>query len=142
MDKFDNASLRQVIDAFSGNLMITNPRETDNPCVYVSQAFCEMSGYNHEDLLGKNPRVLQGKNTSEEQRSYIRSLVKIEAAGTATITNYKKNGDEYLVEIHLCPVYDHTGQLTFWAASHRDITNDWQRQQQTLQELLAIKNHS
>src|ERR1700753_2611096 len=44
-------------------MIITNPRLDDNPVVFANDSFCRLSGYDREEILGRNCRFLQGPET-------------------------------------------------------------------------------
>lgn len=41
-------------------MLITDPRQHDNPIIFANRAFCELTGYDAEELVGRNCRLLQG----------------------------------------------------------------------------------
>ena len=43
-------------------MIITNPRLPDNPVVFANGAFCRLSGYTREEILGRNCRFLDRKS--------------------------------------------------------------------------------
>lgn len=43
--------------------VISNPRLPDNPIIAVNSAFCSLTGYGPEDVLGRNCRFLAGPAT-------------------------------------------------------------------------------
>ncbi|MDZ4376314.1 MAG: PAS domain-containing protein, partial [Phenylobacterium sp.] len=47
-------------------MVITNPRRPDNPVVFANEAFCRLTGYAREEILGRNCRFLQGPETDPE----------------------------------------------------------------------------
>ena len=44
-------------------IAISDPRQADNPIVFVNDAFCAMSGYDRGEIVGRNCRFLQGADT-------------------------------------------------------------------------------
>jgi PAS domain S-box-containing protein len=54
-------------------MVITNPREPDNPIVYANEAFLDLTGYDAMEVLGRNCRFLQGELTDEQDVEFIRS---------------------------------------------------------------------
>jgi PAS domain-containing protein len=46
---------------------LSNPTAPDNPIVYASPDFVQMTGYDLHSVLGHNCRFLQGKDTDREQ---------------------------------------------------------------------------
>ena len=41
-------------------MVVTNPREEDNPIVLANKAFLDLTGYTAEEIIGRNCRFLQG----------------------------------------------------------------------------------
>jgi PAS domain S-box-containing protein len=142
MQQFDNNDLKHVIDAFSGNLLITDPKQENNPIVYASQGYLDLCGYTLEEVLGQNPRFLHGKDTSESNKVAFRALIKNKRPGKVTILNYRKDGSKFWNEVNICPIFTDAGEVDFWIASHRDATEDTVKKQTYLDQLAALKNNS
>ena len=65
------------------------------PLTYVNKAFEQMTGYRKGEAEGTNCRFLQGQHTEQEQVTVIiRALQRAEPC-QLTLTNYKKNGQEF-----------------------------------------------
>ncbi len=60
--------LRQALDLTGTGFILTDPRLDDDPIVYVNHAFLEMTGYEAEEVLGRNCRFLQGPETDPARR--------------------------------------------------------------------------
>ena len=45
-------------------MLVTDPRQEDNPIIFANRAFLSMSGYRNDEILGHNCRFLQGPGTS------------------------------------------------------------------------------
>lgn len=41
-------------------MILTDPREDDNPIVFANQAFLDLTGYEESEVIGRNCRFLQG----------------------------------------------------------------------------------
>lgn len=50
----------RLIDASPIAAMITDPAKDDNPIVAVNAAFCQLTGYSKDEVLGRNCRFLSG----------------------------------------------------------------------------------
>ncbi|MGI4801242.1 MAG: PAS domain S-box protein [Janthinobacterium lividum] len=108
-------------------MIITNPRLPDNPTVFVNDAFCRMSGYAREEILGTNCRFLQGKETNPETVAMIRQAVWAAESIKIDIRNHRKDGSAFWNRLLLAPVRDATGQLAYFFASQVDVTLERER---------------
>nr|AML78032.1 putative LOV domain-containing protein [Lindsaea linearis] len=87
------------------NFVLTDPRLQDNPIVYASDGFLEMTGYTAEEVLGKNCRFLQGPGTNRHTIMQIRDAIREERACQVAILNYTKQGKPFWNLFHMAPVY-------------------------------------
>lgn len=94
---------------------------------WASEGFLAMTGFPREFATGRSPRFLQGKNTSGETLHRIRQQLLLHKPFTETITNYRKNGEEYLCQVTIFPVKNNKGQLTHFLALEKEI-HDSRRQ--------------
>jgi diguanylate cyclase (GGDEF)-like protein/PAS domain S-box-containing protein len=90
--------------------------------VYVNPAFERLSGYSSKDVIGKNPRMLQGPKTDPEARERMRAALQAERAVLEHIVNYDPKGNPYWVEINIEPMLNEAGELTNFVATQRDIS--------------------
>lgn len=90
--------------------------------LFVNPAFCAMTGYHAQELIGQSPRLLQGPATSRAVLDQLRSTLQRGTPFTGTSTNYRKNGDAYQVEWLITPITDDDGQLRYFASTQRDVT--------------------
>ncbi|MEO0573062.1 MAG: PAS domain-containing protein [Bacteroidota bacterium] len=88
--------------------------------VWVNNGFNEMTGYSKGFAKGKKPSFLQGKNTSEETKKEIRTLLKEQKRFTRALINYRKNGEEYLCHIDVIPLFDNKREVTHFLAMERE----------------------
>ncbi len=108
-------------------MIITNPRLPDNPVVFANGAFCRLSGYTREEILGRNCRFLQGPETDPATVRRIRDAVESVQPIEIDIRNHRKNGDPFWNRLLLAPVYDTEGILAYFFASQVDVTLERER---------------
>ncbi len=89
---------------------------------YVNPAFEKLMGYSAEEVLGKNPKFLQGPGTEDKTRYQIRQAMRENKSIRTQILNYAKNGDELWLDINFVPLFDESGELTYYAAIERYLT--------------------
>lgn len=108
-------------------MIITDPRLPDNPIVFANAAFCRLTGYARDEVLGRNCRFLQGSETDLAIIQQIREAVASRQSIEIDIRNYKKDGTPFWNRLLLAPVNDAAGQLAYFFASQLDVTLERER---------------
>jgi PAS domain S-box-containing protein len=94
--------------------------DKDRKIQWVNEDFTQITGYTLQDVLGKKPSILHGKNTEpyivEEIRSSLNQLIPIKT----DITNYRKDGEEYTCKLVIYPIFDEEGSHTNFIAFEID----------------------
>ena len=106
-------------------ILITEAEPVDLPgprILYVNPAFERMTGYTAEEVVGQSPRILQGPHTDRAALERIRKALKRWKPVREEVTNYRKDGTEFTVELSIVPIADEKGWYTHWMAIQRDIT--------------------
>lgn len=117
--------LESVVVNTSEGVLITAAQPLDPPgppIVYVNDAFSRMTGYGADELIGKNPRVLQGAQTSRQELDRLRMALESQEQVDVELINYRKDGSKFWVEISVAPVFDDEGNCTHFVAVQRDVT--------------------
>lgn len=120
--------LKAAVESANDAVIITDT-QIDSPgpaIVYVNPAFTRMTGYRYDEIIGKTPRILQGKRTSRELLNRLRYDLTTKREFLGEGYNYRKDGSEYTVEWRITPVYalDDADRKTvkYWVAIQRDVT--------------------
>ena len=103
-------------------MVISNPRLPDNPIVFVNDAFCRLTGYPRDEILGRNCRFLQGAETDPDTVGRIRAAVASRESVRIDILNYRKTGQTFWNRLLMAPVRDADGELAYFFASQVDVT--------------------
>ena len=103
-------------------MLVTDPRQPDNPIVFANRAFISMSGYSAEDVMGRNCRFLQGPETNRDTITEIRQAIEERREVTTEILNYRKDGSTFWNALFVSPVYDEHGNLVYFFASQLDVS--------------------
>lgn len=89
--------------------------------LYVNSAFERLCGYRADELIGRNPRVLQGPATSLAGRKRLAQGLRTALSCRVTLTNYRKSGEAYRCEIRLFPIALPGGGLLGAVAIEREL---------------------
>eukprot|EP00526_Cylindrotheca_closterium_P002685 CAMPEP_0113615892 /NCGR_PEP_ID=MMETSP0017_2-20120614/7945_1 /TAXON_ID=2856 /ORGANISM="Cylindrotheca closterium" /LENGTH=1002 /DNA_ID=CAMNT_0000525163 /DNA_START=225 /DNA_END=3233 /DNA_ORIENTATION=+ /assembly_acc=CAM_ASM_000147 len=90
---------------------MTDPKQPDNPIVYASENFYQLTGYTKAQTLGRNCRFLQGKDTDPKSVALIRENIKNGKDTSVNILNYKANGTPFWNEFFIVALRNHTGKI-------------------------------
>ena len=132
----DDAELRlrdRAIRAVSQGICITDPRQPDNPIVFVSQGFEQITGYASADVIGRNCRFLQGAETDHAVTAQIRDAIRGQRGCTVVTLNYRKDGTPFWNELTISPVVDEQSVLTHFVGVQSDVTERRRLEQQLRQ---------
>jgi len=90
--------------------------------IYVNPAFERLMGYASDEVVGKNPSILQGEDTDMNTRSKIREAMRDGKRIRTQILNYTKEGQPLWLDINIVPIFNDEGRLAYFAAIERDLT--------------------
>lgn len=103
-------------------MIVTDPRQPDNPIVMANTAFLKGMGYTVDEVIGRNCRFLQGKDTDPLAIDKIRQAIADEQTLTIELLNYRKDGSTFWNELYLSPVHNDDGKLIYFFASQLDVS--------------------
>ena len=112
----------RAMEASADGIMIADARAPDLPVVYANPATEKITGYRVEELLGRNARFLQGKETNQPELERIRVALRDRRPAEAVLRNFRKDGKLFLNECHIAPVTNDTGEVTHFVGIQKDVT--------------------
>jgi len=104
------------------SMIITNPRQDDNPIVFANDAFCRLTGYSREESVGRNCRFLQGPESDPKAVARIRAAIAATEPIEIDIQNHRKDGSLFWNRLLIAPVGDEDGAISYFFASQFDVT--------------------
>nr|AML78035.1 putative LOV domain-containing protein [Cathaya argyrophylla] len=150
IDSFDSLErkkeLRQGIDLattlerIEKNFVITDPRLPDNPIIFASDSFLELTEYSREEILGKNCRFLQGPETDRDTVQQIRDAIRDQREITVQLINYTKSGKKFWNLFHLQPMHDQKGELQYFIGVQLDGSEHVEPLQNRLSEKTELES--
>jgi len=112
----------KAIDEAQTSIVISDVQQKDSPITYVNKAFETLTGYPAEEVLGRNCRFLQGKDTEPEAVAEIREAISSKQPATITLLNYKKDDTSFYNQLTLNPVFNEKGIVTHILGLQSDVT--------------------
>jgi PAS domain S-box-containing protein len=99
-----------VITDVNGNLEYVNPKYTD------------LTGYSFKEVLGKNPRILQSGETTDEMYQQMWKTIISGKEWHGEFLNKKKSGELFWENAIISPVVSKGGEITHFVGVKEDIT--------------------
>ena len=118
--------LSQILDSCVNGITLSDPDQEDNPLVYANEAFELITGYDREEIMGRNCRFLQGDDREQEGIEQIRKAMRENAPLTVTLRNYRKNGELFYNRFSIRPLFDRQGRVIYYLGIQYDVTNQVQ----------------
>lgn len=112
--------LATTLERIEKNFVITDPRLPDNPIIFASDSFLELTEYSREEILGRNCRFLQGPETDPETVKKIRKAIDNQTDVTVQLINYTKSGKKFWNLFHLQPMRDQKGEVQYFIGVQLD----------------------
>uniref|UniRef100_A0A126X317 non-specific serine/threonine protein kinase n=1 Tax=Illicium floridanum TaxID=13098 RepID=A0A126X317_ILLFL len=112
--------LATTLERIEKNFVITDPRLPDNPIIFASDSFLELTEYSREEILGKNCRFLQGPETDPATVRKIRAAIDNQTDVTVQLINYTKSGKKFWNLFHLQAMRDQKGEVQYFIGVQLD----------------------
>ena len=117
-----NSQMKKYIKIVDENVL-TSSTDLDGNITYASEAFCEISGYSKDELIGTNHRIIRHSDMKESTYKELWETITSGKTWKGEIKNKKKNGDYYWVKASISPVFDNKGEIISYTAVREDITD-------------------
>jgi PAS domain S-box-containing protein len=117
--------LQSAFDCSKDGIVITDITKESQPIVYVNEAYEKMSGYSHEDLVGKACAGLFNDFEEVQQSRAFQTLNKAKKTGDSCdvlLKTQRKNGTEFFVHIVASAVIEQN-VVTNYIGIIRDVTD-------------------
>jgi diguanylate cyclase (GGDEF)-like protein/PAS domain S-box-containing protein len=109
----------KVLESSHDSIIIT---DTSGAIILVNPAFTEITGYIEDDVIGKNPRLLNsGKQSREFYAEMWNSLLQ-NGYWNGEVWNRRKDGGMYAGRLSINALRDESGRVTHYVGVTSDIT--------------------
>lgn len=124
--------LLKAIETTSEMVVVTDaPDKIGNEqIIFVNKAFEHVTQYTREEVMGKSLSFLQGPKTDPQVIEELIQKLSDNKRFEGETFNYKKDGTPYRVRWSIDPIYNEEGEITHYVSVQRDLTEDWEREQQ------------
>lgn len=122
--------LSQILDTVVNGVTLSDPDQPDNPIVYANAAFELITGYDRDEIIGRNCRFLQGEDRDQPEIVTIREALREQRSVTVTLRNYKKDGSLFYNRFTIRPLSDPEGRLIYYLGIQYDVTDQVMAEQE------------
>lgn len=133
-----NAVLATAIASVTSGIVICDAQLPDQPISFVNGAFCRITGYSQEEVMGRNCRFLQGRDTDPGAVERLRRGIEQKRPVQAILRNYRKDGKTFWNDLHISPVTEVDGSVRHFVG----IINDVTARMRTEESLREAKNQA
>ncbi len=113
------AKLSLAVEQSPESILITN---ASAEIEYVNKAFARSTGYSREELIGKNPRLLNSGWTPRETYDALWAALSQGQSWRGEFYNRTKDGCEYVEWAIISPLHRPDGTISHYVAVKEDIT--------------------
>jgi len=119
----EELSLKErAMDEAPIGITISDPARDDNPIIYANDEFLEITGYDRDEVVGRNCRFLQGEETREERVAEMRRAIEAGEPVSVELRNYRKGGEMFWNRVTIAPLRDESGELDHFVGFQKDVT--------------------
>jgi len=111
--------LSKAVEQNPASIVIT---DLNGDIEYVNKKFCDLTGYNREEVFGKNPRILKSPSNPRELYTELWNTILSGNEWQGELQNKKKNGEFYWESALISPIINENLQITHYIAIKEDIT--------------------
>lgn len=104
------------------NFAISDPSLPDNPIIYVSQGFLDLTGYTLDQVLGRNCRFLQGPGTDQAAVEVIRKGMKEGVDTSVCLLNYKADGTPFWNQFFVAALKDANNNIVNYVGVQCEVS--------------------
>lgn len=124
-----------ALENLTTGVLITDPARPDEPVIYANRGFRTVTGYAEHEVLGRNPRLLQGPETDPHTVREIGRAIEERRPFHGRVLNYRKDGTPFWNEMTISPVFDSGGELINFVGLQSDVTEQVRGEEQLQGEL-------
>lgn len=89
---------------------------------YANDAFCEISGFSHEELIGRQHNIVRHPDTPQETFKAMWQTIQNKEHWHGIIKNQTKSGSSFIADSTIIPILDTSGEVIEFISIRYDVT--------------------
>lgn len=118
-------SFIKALQTAQQNFVVTDPSLPDNPIVYATQGFLNLTGYTLDQVLGRNCRFLQGPETDPNAVEKIRKSIEDGTDMSVCLLNYRVDGTTFWNQFFIAALRDAEGNITNYVGVQCKVSDQY-----------------
>jgi len=118
-------SFIKALQTAQQNFVVTDPSLPDNPIVYATQGFLNLTGYTLDQVLGRNCRFLQGPETDPKAVEKIRRAIEEGSDMSVCLLNYRVDGTTFWNQFFIAALRDAAGNITNYVGVQCKVSDQY-----------------
>jgi PAS domain S-box-containing protein len=110
------------VSGLSEVFCLTDPKQEDNPIIYASEGFYQMTGYTRDFVIGTNCRFLQGPKTQHHSVQRLREAIGYGQELSEALLNYRRDGRPFMNILMIAPLHDNKGNVKYHIGAQIDAS--------------------
>lgn len=94
--------------------VLTDPSKADQPIVFASDGFVKVTGYPRNEIIPRNCRFLQCRQTDKSSVKRLRSAIDKRQESVEILLNQTKDGKPFWNLLYTTPLFDAHGNVVFF----------------------------
>lgn len=111
----------QIVDQAREGVLVT---DADARLVMVNKAFCKITGYRPDEVLGRNPNLLSSGRQDPHFYHSMWHEVQTHGFWVGDVWNRRKDAQEYLESLSLTVLRDAQGKISHYVGTILDVTEE------------------
>ena len=123
---------------------IVSKTDKNGLITFVNKKFCEISGYEEDELIGKSHNIVRHPSMTKEFFNNLWKTITNKEIFKGVIVNKKKNGTVYYVDTTIIPILDENKDIVEFISIRHNITKIYEQnkliEEQFIDELTLLPN--
>jgi PAS domain S-box-containing protein len=127
---------KEIIDSNS----IVIKTDTHLNITYVNELFCQISGFNSDELIGKELKYLKYHDMTNDIYTNLYAKVLNNKPWEGKLKNIKKDGSSFTTDAYAMPTFDESGEMNGAISIQKDITEELNKKREIQLALMKDKS--
>ncbi len=117
----EREKFKLAVDHANEHVVIT---DANGVVLYANEAAARTTGYPVKEMIGSKPSLWGRQMPPAFYKALWQTILVEKKNAVGEVTNRRKDGERYIAAYNISPILDERGEVAFFVALERDITNE------------------